>query len=56
MGLRTTQLLGTLFDGMTRHTEEAYRWVESFETKGFRQVIAERDAPFGDYGAAEDGG
>ena len=54
MGLRTTQLLGTLFDGMTRHTEEAYRWVESFETKGFRQVIAERDAPFGDYGAASE--
>ena len=52
MGLRTTQLLGTLFDGITRHTEEAYRWVESFDTKGFRQVIAERDAPFGDYGAA----
>ena len=52
MGLRTTQLLGTLFDGVTRHTEEAYRWVESFDAKGFRQVIAERDAPFGDYGAA----
>ncbi len=50
MGLRTTQLLGTLFDGMTRHTEEAYRWVESFKQKGFRQVIRERDAPFGDYG------
>ena len=54
MGLRTTQLLGTLFDGITRHTEEAYRWLESFDTKGFRQVIAERDAPFGDYGAAKD--
>jgi enoyl-CoA hydratase len=51
MGLRTTQLLGTFFDGVTRHTEEAYQWVESFETKGFREVIAERDAPFGDYGA-----
>ncbi len=50
MGLRTTQLLGTLFDGMTRHTEEAYRWVESFERKGFREVIRERDAPWGDYG------
>ncbi len=50
MGLRTTQLLGTLFDGITRHTEEAYRWAESFETKGFREVIRERDAPFGDYG------
>ncbi|HEX7037553.1 MAG TPA: crotonase/enoyl-CoA hydratase family protein [Pseudomonadales bacterium] len=50
MGLRTTQLLGTLFDGMTRHTEEAYRWVESFQEKGFRQVIRERDAPWQDYG------
>jgi enoyl-CoA hydratase len=50
MGLRTTQLLGTLFDGITRHTEEAYRWAESFKEKGFREVIRERDAPFGDYG------
>jgi enoyl-CoA hydratase len=50
MGLRTTQLLGTLFDGVTRHTEEAYRWAESFGEKGFREVIRERDAPFGDYG------
>ena len=46
MGLRTTQLLGTLFDGVTRHTEEAYRWVESFSEKGFREVIRERDAPW----------
>ncbi len=50
MGLRTTQLLGTLFDGVTRHTEEAYQWVESFGEKGFREVISERDSPFGDYG------
>ena len=50
MGLRTTQLLGTFFDGVTRHTEEAYRWAESFRAKGFRQVIRERDAPWGDYG------
>ncbi len=50
MGLRTSQMLGTFFDGMTRHTEEAYRWTESFEEKGFRQVIRERDAPWGDYG------
>ncbi len=50
MGLRTTQLLGTFFDGVTRHTEEAYRWVEAFGEKGFRQVIRERDAPWGDYG------
>ena len=47
MGLRTTQLLGTLFDGMTRHTEEAYRWAESFSEKGFREVIRERDRALG---------
>ena len=35
MGLRTSQLLGTFFDGVTRHTEEAYRWVESFDEKAF---------------------
>jgi enoyl-CoA hydratase len=50
MGLRTTQMMGTFFDGMTRHTEDGLRWAESFEEKGFRQVIRERDAPWGDYG------
>ncbi|MEM9464548.1 MAG: crotonase/enoyl-CoA hydratase family protein [Actinomycetota bacterium] len=52
MGLRTSQMLGTFFDGVTRHTEEAYRWVESFEEKGFRQVVRERDDPWEDYGSA----
>ena len=28
MGLRTTQMLGTFFDGMARHTEEALRWAK----------------------------
>jgi len=50
MGLRTSQMLGTFFDGVTRHTEEAYRWVESFGEKGFRQVVRERDEPWQDYG------
>lgn len=50
MGLRTSQMLGTFFDGVTRHTEEAYRWAESFEDKGFREVIRERDEPWQDYG------
>ena len=50
MGLRTSQMLGTFFDGVARHTEEAYRWAESFADKGFRNVIRERDAPWEDYG------
>lgn len=51
MGLRTSQMLGTFFDGVTRHTEEAYQWVESFEEKGFREVVRERDDPWQDYGS-----
>ncbi len=50
MGLRTTQLFGTFFDGVTRHTEEALRWRESFGEIGFRETIRRRDAPFADYG------
>ena len=55
MGLRTTQLIGTLFDGIARHTEEAYRWAESFDGKGFREVIRKRDAPWRDYGERPEG-
>jgi enoyl-CoA hydratase len=50
MGLRTTQMFGTLFDGITRHTEEALRWRESFNDIGFRETIRRRDGPFADYG------
>ena len=50
MGLRTTQTLGTFFDGMTRHTEEALAWRDSFDAIGFRETIRRRDAPFEDYG------
>jgi enoyl-CoA hydratase len=50
MGLRTTQMLGTFFDGVTRHTEEAYRWRENFARLGFRETIRRRDSPFSDYG------
>jgi len=42
--------VGTFFDGVTRRTVEAYRWAESLQEKGFREVIRERDAPWGDYG------
>ena len=52
MGLRTSQMLGTFFDGVTRHTEEAYQWVEGFAAKGFREVVRERDDPWEDYGSA----
>ena len=50
MGLRSTQMLGTFFDGIARHTEEALQWAEDIEQRGLRAVIADRDRPWQDYG------
>ncbi len=50
MGLRTTQLVGTLFDGAARHTPEGVEWLELAKREGFREAVRRRDAPFGDYG------
>ena len=52
MGLRTTQMVGSFFDGMARHTEEAVRWTEEIDKRGLRPVIAERDDPWSDYGSS----
>src|SRR5215216_3647238 len=49
MGLSTTQLIGTLLDGAARHTPEGLRFTEA-ATADVRRAVAERDAPFGDYG------
>jgi len=49
MGLRTTQIIGTIFDGIARHTPEGVAWRELAMKEGFKQAVAERDGPFGDY-------
>jgi enoyl-CoA hydratase len=49
MGLRSTQQLGSLLDGMLRNTPEALRFVELAEADGVGAAVAERDDPFGDY-------
>jgi enoyl-CoA hydratase len=49
MGLRSTQQLGSLLDGMLRNTPEALRFVEVAEADGVAAAVAERDDPFGDY-------
>ena len=49
-GLDTTQMLGTLFDGITRHTPEGYSFQQLAAEKGFKEAVRERDEPFGDYG------
>jgi len=50
LGLQSTQILGTVFDGITRHTKEGYDFVKLAEEKGFREAVRDRDEPFGDYG------
>jgi enoyl-CoA hydratase len=49
-GLHTTQILGTVFDGITRHTREGYGFQQRAAEAGFRTAVRERDEPFGDYG------
>jgi enoyl-CoA hydratase len=50
MGLRTTQLIGTVFDGVARHTPEGIAWRDLAMREGFREAVRRRDGPFGDYG------
>jgi enoyl-CoA hydratase len=50
MGLRTTQMLGTVFDGVARHTPEGIAWRDMAMKEGFREAVRRRDAPFEDYG------
>ncbi len=51
MGFTTSRTLGTLFDGIARHTQEGLDFVGRAEEVGFRQAVRERDDPFGDYGS-----
>lgn len=47
----TSRLLGFLFDGVARHTQEGLDFVARAEEIGWREAVRERDAPFGDYGS-----
>jgi enoyl-CoA hydratase len=49
-GLQATQTLGTVLDGLARHTEEGYAFQASAAREGFRSAVRERDEPFGDHG------
>jgi enoyl-CoA hydratase/carnithine racemase len=52
MGLASSRQLGTLFDGIARHTQEGLDFVSRAQEIGFREAVRERDDPFGDYGSA----
>lgn len=51
MGLQSTRLIGSLFDGIARHTQEGLDFVARAGEVGFRQAVRERDDPFRDYGS-----
>ena len=51
MGFTSSRLLGTIFDGVARHTQEGLDFVRRAQEVGFRQAVRERDDPFGDYGS-----
>ena len=42
--------LGTVFDGITRHTAEGYTFQQRAAEAGFKAAVRERDEPFGDFG------
>jgi enoyl-CoA hydratase len=49
-GLQEGQVLGTLLDGITRHTAEGYAFQGLAAGEGFRAAVRARDEPFGDAG------
>ncbi len=49
-GLHASQVLGTVFDGIARHTAEGYAFQRHAAEHGFRDAVRERDEPFGDAG------
>jgi enoyl-CoA hydratase len=51
MGFTSSRTLGTLFDGVARHTQEGLDFVARAQQVGFRQAVRERDDPFKDYGS-----
>ncbi len=53
MGLRTTQMMGTIMDGIARHTPEGVDWRDMAMQEGFREAVRRRDAPWSDYGEAK---
>lgn len=51
MGLASSRTLGSLFDGIARHTQEGLDFVSRSGEIGIREAVRERDEPFGDYGS-----
>ncbi len=50
-GVQNSQMISTVFDGISRHTREGYAFQQRAAEAGFRDAVRERDsAPYGDFG------
>lgn len=49
-GIANSAMIGTVFDGISRHTPEAHAFTADAIANGYRQAVRHRDEPFGDYG------
>jgi enoyl-CoA hydratase len=45
-GLKPTQILGTILDGIARHTPEGFAFQQRAATDGFKAAVKDRDEPF----------
>ena len=56
-GVATSQMVSTVFDGISRHTREGYSFAARSMDVGFRQAVQERDgAPYDDFGPSTNKG
>lgn len=56
-GVQNSQLISTVFDGIARHTREGYSFAARAMEVGFKQAVAERDAPpYDDFGPSTNKG
>jgi enoyl-CoA hydratase len=49
-GVATSQMVSTVFDGVSRHSREGYAFQQRAAQVGFKQAVRERDDAFGDAG------
>ncbi len=56
-GVQNSQMISTVFDGISRHTREGYSFQQRAAEAGFRQAVRERDAaPYDDSGPSTNKG
>jgi enoyl-CoA hydratase/carnithine racemase len=56
-GVQNSQMVSTVFDGISRHTREGYSFAARAAEVGFRQAVAERDStPYDDFGPSTNKG